>query len=293
MASINTNITNNLFKWLNKLSPWLLFASIIWLCWVLAQLLWLFLAPPITPQLTELPKQTNSVQQINYRNTLSFFENKPTTPNQPAKNISLKGVLTASPAINSSAMIAVDNQVKNYRVNQKLEGTDYKVISVDWNEVILQTSTGAQQVIKLHETLQLDQEFTLKPKGNNRPMPPTPINGSAPNNAVSPNNNTNQTGTPNQIEQAVEQLKADPAGYLSKMGVMATGESYQVTDAMPDSIRNRLGLKAGDQVLSINGQNVGGNPSQDADILTQIKDSGTATIRIKRDEKVITIRQQF
>lgn len=295
MASLTTtNIANTAFKWLNKLSAWLLFAAIIWFCWALAQLLWLFLAPPVTPALTEVPKQNQVVNQSNYRNTLSFFENKPVAPPLPAKNISLKGVLTAVPSSKSSAMIQVDKQVKNYRINQQIEGTNYKLISVDWNEAVLQNAAGAQQIVKLHETMELDQGFNLKSKGVSKPpvthnIPP-PV---APIPSASNGSNNVNSGTPNKIDEAVQQLKTDPAGYLSKMGVMATGDSYEVTDAMPDNVRSRLGLKPGDQVLSINGKTVGGNPSQDADILTQIKDSGTASIRIKRDEKVITIRQQF
>ncbi len=77
------------------------------------------------------------------------------------------------------------------------------------------------------------------------------------------------------------------------MGVMASGEGYQVTAAMPAGLRNRLGLEAGDKVLTVNGQTVGNSPAQDANVLQQAKQSGEAQIEVQRGDQVITIRQQF
>ena len=74
---------------------------------------------------------------------------------------------------------------------------------------------------------------------------------------------------------------------------MASGNGYQVTAAMPAKLRNRLGLESGDRVLSVNGQNVGSNPAQDADLLKQVQQSGEAQIQVQRGEQVITVRQQF
>ena len=77
------------------------------------------------------------------------------------------------------------------------------------------------------------------------------------------------------------------------MGVMASGEGYQVTAAMPAGVRNRLGLEPGDKVLSVNGKSVGNSPSQDASLLQQVQQAGEAQIEVKRGDQVITIRQQF
>ena len=73
----------------------------------------------------------------------------------------------------------------------------------------------------------------------------------------------------------------------------ASGESYQVTAAMPSKLRNRLGLEPGDKVISVNGQNVGNNPAQDASVLQQVQQAGEAQIEVQRGDQVITIRQQF
>ena len=79
----------------------------------------------------------------------------------------------------------------------------------------------------------------------------------------------------------------------SSVGLMASGDGYQVTTATPSGLRNRLGLEPGDRVMSVNGQQVGNNPSQDANILQQAQKSGEAQIEVKRGEQVITIRQPF
>lgn len=95
------------------------------------------------------------------------------------------------------------------------------------------------------------------------------------------------------IEEAVSELQKNPASYLSRMGVMALGDGYQVTDAMPSGIKDRLGLESGDKVLSVNGQAVGNDPTQDTSLLQQVQQSGQAQIQVQRGDQVITIRQQF
>lgn len=73
---------------------------------------------------------------------------------------------------------------------------------------------------------------------------------------------------------AINGLQQNPAGYLSQMGIAATGQGYLVTDAMVSGLKNRLGLQTGDRVIAVNGQNVGQNPSQDAQLLRQVQRMG-------------------
>ena len=103
----------------------------------------------------------------------------------------------------------------------------------------------------------------------------------------------NTEGPTSAIDEAVEALQQSPASYLSRMGVMAAGEGYQVTAAMPAEVRNRLGLEPGDRVMTVNGQSVGNDPMQDAGVLQQVQQTGEAQIEVKRGDQVITIRQQF
>lgn len=104
----------------------------------------------------------------------------------------------------------------------------------------------------------------------------------------SPANNPN-----NAIGGAITGLQQNPAAYLSQMGVAATGQGYLVTDGMPAGLKSKLGLETGDKVLSVNGQSVGQNPAQDAQLLQQVQQSGQAQIQVQRGEQTVTVRQSF
>lgn len=297
-----------LMLWLNRLSGWLLLAAIFWLCWSMARLLWLLLAPPLAPMLPLAPLQPATTAPTDYASSFMIFEQpKPVTaPSKPPPNVVLKGVMLAIPEQNSAALLDVDGKVKNYRVGNMLDGSDYKLIAVSWNEVILADPSDQQVVITLTEPMNLDQGqlAAAGPAGNisNQRLPNQ--TGLAPtlrpsDNAVSNTDenmaegNTEENNPQTALSEAVTELKQNPASYLSRMGVMATGEGYQVTAAMPDKLKNRLGLEPGDKVLAVNGQEVGRNPGADASLLDQVKQSGQAEIEVQRGDQVITIRQQF
>lgn len=292
--------------WLNRLSGWLLLLAIGWLCWTLARLLWLLLAPPHAPMLPIAALQPATTNSVDYASSFMIFEQPtPTAPiARPPPNVTLKGVMLASPEQNSAALLEVDGSVKNYRIGSLLDNSNYKLIAVAWNEVILADPSDKQVVITLTEPLALDQGQVAAsaPAGqiSNRRLPKdnSRLDSAIRQSPVTPpeqmaegslENNNPQSA----ISEAVEALKQNPASYLSQMGVMATGEGYQVTEAMPTQLKNRLGLEPGDKVLSVNGQNVGSNPGQDAALLDEVKQSGEAQIAVQRGDQVITIRQQF
>lgn len=304
MAVTLTSYSKQLMSGLNRLSGWLLLLAIAWLCWAIARLLWLVLAPPQAPMLPVAPLQPAAVNTTDYASSFMIFEPPAaaTAPTQPPPNVALKGVMLAMPETNSAALLDVNGTVKNYRVGSLLESTGYKLIAVAWNEVIIADPSDKQVVITLTQPLALDQGQMAANNGA----------GQVSNNRLSAGNNLQAAAMPDEtateatetgrvdnsnpqsaITQAVDELKQNPASYLSRMGVMATGEGYQVTAAMPDGLKNRLGLEPGDKVLSVNGQAVGSNPGQDADLLDKVKQSGGAEIEVQRGDQVITIRQQF
>lgn len=287
---------------LQGLSTWLLLLAVLWLCWGLARLLWLVLAPPSAPTLSELPRQAPAIVSAENSRSFAIFESPsaPQAQKQPPPNVTLKGVMIAVPESQSSALLEIQGQVKNYRIGDELQDSGYRLMAVDWNEVIIVDSSNAQMVLRLRDAMDLDQAdsigrgSSLANISNNR-LPPVDTSLSQPpetqvdNSSAQGNGNTAQSA----ISEAVSELQQNPASYLSRMGVMATGDGYQVTDAMPDNVRQRLGLEPGDRVLSVNGQAVGSNPGQDAGLLQQVQQSGEAQIQVQRGEQVITIRQQF
>ncbi len=287
---------------LNRFSMWLLLLAIIWLCWVAARLLWLIVAPPVAPALPLQAIQNNFDNTTDNSNLFAIFADSEATATttKPPPNVLLKGVLLAIPESLSSAMLDVNGEVKNYRIGESLQETGFTLIDVDWNAVIIADTNDKQTIISMVEALPLDQSgLDAKTIGNQR-LPNSnalPLPQSAPLSPQDPAIDMAAANAPvntsSAIDEAVTALQENPASYLSRMGVMASGEGYQVTAAMPSGLRNRLGLEAGDKVLSVNGQSVGSSPTQDASILQQAQQSGQAQIEVQRGDQVITIRQQF
>ena len=314
---------------MDTLKPWLarvqrtsvlwLILAIFWLCWVSAQLLWLVLAPPRAPMLPAVPLSPQSSLSAQNSSMFAFFaDDTPAAVSAPPPNVSLTGVLLAEPASLSSAMLSVNGKVANYRIGSTLEGTEYTLIAVDWNTAVISDAQNQQTVVRLADNLSLDQNRPAPDAVQNAPLPanskglpaydglanlPSLMPNAPTDNPTVPPNSTDDRDsgavTPEDsnpaaaIDSAAQALQDNPASYLSRMGVMASGNGYQVTAAMPAKLRNRLGLESGDRVLSVNGQNVGSNPAQDADLLKQVQQSGEAQIQVQRGEQVITVRQQF
>ena len=286
---------------LNRFSAWLLLLAIIWLCWTAARLLWLLLAAPLAPALPLAPLQNTANSNTDYSGLFAIFADPDpiAAAVQPPPNIGLKGVLIAIPESLSSALLDVNGEVKNYRIGDTLKDSDYTLVAVDWNEVIIADAYDKETVIRMAEAMPLDQSAMLAGAVSNQRLPENAMLPNTPspdqvNPDTAPAGEASSEGEPKSaIDEAVTELQSNPASYLSRMGVMASGESYQVTAAMPAKLRNRLGLEPGDKVLTVNGQSVGSNPGQDASVLQQVKQAGEAQIEVQRGDQVITIRQQF
>ena len=298
MMNVATSV-KPLINILNRCSGWLLLLAIAWLCWTAARLLWLLLAAPLAPALPLAPLQNSSASDRDYSGLFAIFSDPDpvTAAVQPPPNVGLKGVLLAIPESLSSALLDVNGEVKNYRIGDGLKDSHYTLVAVDWNSVIIADANDKQTVISMPEAMPLDQSAMLAGAVSNQRLPDTSILPTAPQPAQDIGAESTERGSESNpqsaIEEAVTALQENPASYLSRMGVMAAGESYQVTAAMPSKLRNRLGLEPGDKVLTVNGQSVGNNPAQDAGVLQQVQQAGEAQIEVQRGEQVITIRQQF
>ncbi|MGP4716394.1 type II secretion system protein N [Psychrobacter sp. T6-6] len=284
---------------LNRFSGWLLLLAIAWLCWTAARLLWLLLAAPLAPALPLAPLQSNAKSTNDYSGLFAIFADPDpiAAAVQPPPNVELKGVLLAIPETMSSALLNINGEVKNYRIGDGLKDSDYILVAVDWNSVIIADTDDKETIISMPDAMILDQSKMLAGGISNQRLPNNSLLPTAPQvlqeTPSEPAAETSESSPQSAIEEAVTALQENPASYLSRMGVMASGESYQVTAAMPSKLRNRLGLEPGDKVLTVNGQSVGNNPAQDAGVLQQVQQAGEAQIEVQRGEQVITIRQQF
>ena len=286
---------------LNRFGVWLLLLAIAWLSWTAARLLWLLLASPLAPALPLLPLQNNTTISSDSSSLFAIFADPDPIAAvvQPPPNIVLKGVLLAIPEIFSSALLDINGEVKNYRIGDGLKDSGYILVAVAWNEIVIADASDKETVIRMVEAMPLDQSAMIAggvsnqrlQDGNMLPNAPLPEQNNADNQPAT--EAAGVSGAQSPIDEAVTELQENPASYLSRMGVMAGGDNYQVTAAMPANVSSRLGLEPGDKVLTVNGQSVGSNPAQDARVLQQVQQSGEAQIEVQRGDQVITIRQQF
>ena len=300
MITVSTSL-KPVLNILNRFSTWLLLLAIAWLCWTAARLLWLLLAPPLAPALPLVPLQNNAASSTDYSSLFAIFADPDPVAAvvQPPPNIVLKGVLLAISESLSSALLEVNGEVKNYRIGDTLKDSDYSLVAVAWNEIVIADAADKETVIRMPAAMPLDQSAMMASGVSNQRLQDSNILPNAPLSDQTNTDNqpaaeaTGENAPKSAIDEAVTELQRNPASYLSRMGVMAGGDSYQVTAAMPANVRNRLGLEPGDKVLKVNGQSVGSNPVQDANVLQQVKQAGEAQIEVQRGDQVITIRQQF
>lgn len=311
---------------LQRLYPMLLLLAIGLLAWMIASSIWLAIVPPTAPSVQPIALTPPQPKSIN-PNLLDIFA-KPTaqTVNQPPPDIKVVGVTVATPEIASYAILNSGGKTLSYNIGSLIGTSQYKLTKVTQDFIVVTAPDGTTQQIDFGKKFSLDQSDAIyaklqnqvqNPSGNNLNNISNPSNATNNNGMNNPiaHNNTTATTTPTSninpvnnpatsptvsnntpqaaLANAATALQQNPAGYLSSMGLSATGQGYQVTDATPANIKNRIGLQTGDRVLSVNGQNVGQNPAQDAQVLQQVQQSGQAQIQVQRGEQVITIRQSL
>ena len=264
------------FSKLDTIAPWLLLITTGWLCWQLASVFWLLITPPTAPQARMVAMGGGSTSNIpNVIGFKLFAENSSASgPSQPNVPMTLEGVFVAQPASRSAAVINVNNASLRYRVGQKIEGTRYQLYAVSWNQVTLQGDDGTMQQLKFGDS-----------------------NASAITNApvasqVVPTPNGNQQAQA-ELSNAIQQMKTNPNAFLGQMGLStAGGKGYEITNNVSANVRAKMGLRAGDKIISVNGQSVG-NPTNDAQLLQQVQQSRHAQVQIQRGEQTLTIQQNF
>jgi general secretion pathway protein C len=278
MASRLRKIRPSTFSWssLDRVAPWVLFLGVGWLCWQLASVFWLLVNPPAAPQARSVMLSggtTNNIPNIIGFKLFSEHGSASGSNSQPDVPMKLEGVFVAQPASLSAAVINVGNASTRYRVGQKIEGTNYQLDSVEWNQVSLQRNDGTMQVLKFG-----DSNSSI-------------VNAPVANSGVQPQNATQQAQTV--LGDAIHQMKTNPNAYLSQMGLsMAGGKGYEVMGNIPMNVQNQMGLRAGDKIFAVNGQPVG-NPASDVQLLQQVQQSHSAQIQIQRGNQTLTVQQSF
>ena len=260
-------------KQFERVAPLCLMLLILALCWKLAGLFWLWVAPP---QVMQMPRVELGSQQPQVPNITNFalFAEQSKNPADDQLNLQLQGVVVGQPSQFSSAVIKANNVAERYRVGENIEGSAYYLAEVYWDRAILKNNSGQTRELFFQGIDNLDQQI----------VPPATAPVVAP--AVSQEQQA--------LGQAVQNLQQDREQYLKDLGVNInnTGQGYQVTEQTPAALRSRLGLQAGDQIMSLNGQTIG-QGQNDAQLLERARREGQVKIEVKRGDRIITVQQNF
>lgn len=283
MAVSLNDLKNIELKQINRAAPVVLLLLILYLCWKLAALFWLLIAPPQAMQLDRVELGSQQAQIPNISAFSLFQEVGQSAGVVETANIILQGVVVASPSYNSSAVLKINDQVDRYRVGEMLANSGFELAEVYWDRVILRRSTGATQEI-LFKGLEngLNQPIVPETSASSSSMPAMPSNSGIPE----------QPSPQNEIGRAIQQMQENKDQYLQNMGVSAADGSYEVTSRTPAALRNRLGLRPGDRILSLNGQTLSQGQTE-AQLLEQARREGQVKLEIKRGDQVMTIQQDL
>ncbi len=278
MKAITQKMQQLRWQKLDKLSGLILALLILWLCWKLASLFWWVVAPPQPMQFdrVELGSQQTQVPNIS---SFALFNEPAAASADDNVNLELQGVLLGHPNHLSSAVIKMNDTAERYRVGETVGSTSYQLSEVYWDHVILRQGNGATREVK----------FKGLDNGLYQPAAPVLNNGSSvPPAAPAPAQNSPQSA----LGQAIQQMQDNREQYLKNMGVSNGGDGYEISDKTPSNLKNTLGLRSGDRILSINGQTVGQGLNE-VQLLEQVRREGHAKIEIKRGDQVMTIQQSF
>jgi len=268
------------WKQADRAAPILLVLLILYLCWKLASIFWLLVAPPQVMQVEPIALGSQQAQVPNIAAFALFQEVGGAAAADESANLLLQGVMVGYPSQFSSAVIKMNEVADRYRVGENIANTSYQLAEVYWDRVLLRQNNGTTRELKFKGIENgLDQSI-VQPVANA---------SSSFNNQVTP---MPQSQEQNALGQAVQKIQQDREQYLKDMGVNAGGEGYEVTSRTPTALRSKLGLQPGDRIMSLNGQAVGQGQS-DAQLLEQARREGQVKIEIKRGDQVMTIQQDF
>ncbi|MEJ2899257.1 type II secretion system protein N [Acinetobacter sp. NS-4] len=268
------------WKQADRIAPLLLILLILYLCWKLANIFWLLVAPPQVMQLERVELGSQQPQVPNISSFALFHEAGKTAAAEDNVNLILQGVVVGHPNQFSSAVIKVNDQADRYRVGESIAPTSYQLAEVHWDRVVLRQSNGTTRELQFKGIENgLDQSI-VQPAATSLPTT---------NNQVTPSMPSQEQ---NALGQAVQKIQEDRDQYLKDMGVNAASGGYEVTARTPAALRSKLGLQPGDRIMSLNGQAVGQGQS-DAQLLEQARREGQVKIEIKRGDQVMTIQQNF
>lgn len=191
----------------------------------------------------------------------------------------LKGVFPTEYPHQGMAVIALANgQEALYETGDRL-WDDVSLIAVYPDYIVIERN-GSQESLYFAE--QADANDTLLVTKDSDVDTSLPLPSLDQIEASTP---TIRADLSEQWPQYVQQFQEQPEALLNKLGVTQTDQGYQLNDKFSAS---QLGLKAGDTIISINGQAIGsGQP--DPELLQSLKSSPDIRLEVERGNQRVFI----
>ena len=284
MMNIKECFENITLKKSENFAPIILLLLILALCWKLASIFWWVVAPPQAVQPEQVSLGSQQTQVPNISSFSLFNEVGATSAADDSIPMLLQGVVVSYPMRFSSAVIKVKETADRYRVGDTIEGTSYQLSEVYWDHIVLSQNGQNGKELRFTGLDNLYQPVPLNPTGQ---APSTPSEQTTQPPPQQQNSSQNALG------QAIDRMNENREQYLKNMGGSTNaGQGYEVKDKTPAALRNKVGLRSGARLLSLNGQSVGQGQS-DIQLLEQAKRDGKVKIEIKRGDQVMTIQQSL
>lgn len=262
-----------------------------WIAWTLAGLLWLasghndarLLPPPMRAERQAPAVDVGQLASLNLFGAAPVAIQGGAAANAPDTTLQLRlaGVFVNSDPARSTAIVAERNnpaaQAKAYRIDEALPG-GATLVEVHDDRILLRRVDGASEILRFEKTGLLD--------------------GSAPaGQPPSEQDDASAGGTTGadiraMLGNAVQALGAAPDAFIEQMGLKPGAMGYEITEGTPEDLRQAIGLKPGDRIISVNGRRLG-NPRQDRDVLASLRASGSARVEIQRGGQIVTIERKF
>ena len=118
------------WKQADRAAPILLVLLILYLCWKLASIFWLLVAPPQVMQVEPIALGSQQAQVPNIAAFALFQEVGGAAAADESANLLLQGVMVGYPSQFSSAVIKMNEVADRYRVGENIANTSYQLAEV-------------------------------------------------------------------------------------------------------------------------------------------------------------------
>lgn len=200
-------------------------------------------------------------------------------------NLTLLGVIVRDDPSRSLALLRFDQSEGNFRIGEDV--TPGIVITAISHDHVSITNDGKQSQL-FFAGANMGPEAEEVPTGSERLLALIKSgHGTSISESVDAAERAQPVTTQDYIDMWRDRIIANPTQVLDTIGLVPGEKGYTIAEKHDVGV-NRAGLRAGDIVTSVNGQNVG-NVDKDRELYDVIAESGLARIEVERNGRTIVM----